>query len=122
MRFRHGITVTVLRETHTITGAVTLTEDGTIGSCGWSPAVQGITDNAETAELGFGYPQTITGRTLYTPPGAGLVAGHRVRFPDGTLWEVIGEVGPWRSPLTGWAPGDQAELRRVTVVTTGWRS
>lgn len=111
MRLPHGITITLLRETRDRVGDVTLTEDRTIPGCGWSPAVQGETDNTE---VGGARTQTITGRTLYLPPDAGITATHRVRFPDGSVWEVVGEIGPWRSPLTGWAPGDQAELRRVT--------
>ena len=109
--FPYGITITLLREQRDRTGDTTLVEDRVIEDCGWSPAVQGETDNAE---FGTRRVQTVTGRTLYLPPDSGLLATHRVRFPDNTLWEVVGEIGMWQSPLTGWYPGDQAELRRVT--------
>lgn len=110
MRFAHGITVTLLRETRDRLGDVTLVEDFSVPGCGWSPAVA---DKTDSTEIGGARTQTITGRTLRLPPDTGITATHRVRFPDGSVWEVDGEVGPWRSPLTGWAPGDQAKLRRV---------
>jgi hypothetical protein len=103
-------TVTLLLEVRDRLGNTTLVEDRQVPDCGWSPAVQGVTD---TAESGTGRTQTITGRTLYPPPNSGIRAVHRVRFEDGTVWEVIGDISPWKSFLTGWYPGDQCELRRV---------
>lgn len=113
MRFPYGETVTVLREVRNRVGDVTLVEDFTVSDCVWSPSAQGETNDVSNAERGGVGTQTITGRTLYLPPGSGVTAVHRVRFVDGSVWEVVGEVGPWRSPWTGWAPGDQVDLRRV---------
>lgn len=111
--FPHGQTVTLLAETRDRLGDVTLTEDGTVTGCAWAPrttssSVHGSTED-ERSRM-----QVTTGLTLFAPPGSGITAAHRVRLPDGTVWSVIGDPGAWRSPFTGWAPGDQVELERVT--------
>jgi hypothetical protein len=38
---------------------------------------------------------------------------HRVEI-DGIVYRVQGSPARWASPLTGWAPGTQVELDRVT--------
>jgi hypothetical protein len=107
-----GETITLLREQRDRLGDVVLVEEWDIENCAWSPAVQGETDTSETG--GF-RTQIITGRTLYLPPDSGIRAVHRVRFDsDGSIWEVVGDVSPWRSFLTGWYPGDQCVIRRVS--------
>lgn len=112
VRFPHGETVTVLREQRDpATGVTTLVDDRDIEGCGWSPSAQW---QANAFARDDSYAEVGTGRALYTPPGSGLVTGRRVRFPDGTVWEVNSDAGQWRSPLTGWVPGDHVNLKRVT--------
>jgi hypothetical protein len=52
------------------------------------------------------------GLTMYAPAGHGLTARHRVEVA-GVVYQVQGEPGSWRSPLTDWAAGDQIELDRT---------
>lgn len=54
----------------------------------------------------------IVGLTLYAPFGTDLVHTDQVDV-DGTLFEVEGEVGSWRNPLTGWEAGIEVALRRT---------
>lgn len=109
--FPFGEAVDLLQEHRDRLGNTTLVEVGQIDHVGWSPSVQGVTD---TSESQAGYTQIVTGRTIYLPPDSGVLASHRVRFQDGTVWEIVGDISPWRSFLSGWYPGDQATLRRVT--------
>jgi hypothetical protein len=59
----------------------------------------------------------IVGLTLYAPAGSDLRTRDRIEIPAGApnpgTYEIEGEPGEWRSPLTGWAPGVEAALRRV---------
>lgn len=106
MSFPHGQTVTVWQETVDRFGDVTVTGERQVGGCGVAPR----TSTENTA----GRVQVVTGLTLYAPPNSGIAATSRVRLADGTVWRVIGDPGRWQSPLTGWYPGDQVELERVT--------
>ncbi len=106
MSFPYGESVTVWREITDKFGDVTVVEQRTVDRCG----VEQHTSTEDNA----GRVRVATGRTLYTPPGAGITATSRVRLADGTTWRVAGDPGRWRSPLTGWSPGDQIELERVT--------
>ncbi|MGW4487859.1 hypothetical protein ACWEOE_28925 [Amycolatopsis sp. NPDC004368] len=59
--------------------------------------------------------QVDTMAVLYVPPGNPVIsAQHKVRFPDGSVWNVDGKPSPWSSPLTGWTPGGEVHIRRVT--------
>lgn len=54
-------------------------------------------------------------RTWYGPAGADVKAGDRLRDPQGIVWTVEGEPfdhGQNPHPLTGWAPGCFATIRR----------
>ncbi len=106
MPYAHGVTVTLLLETTDRHGDDTLTEVGTLTGCAWAPTTSTEDDN--------GRQQVIRGRTLYAPPSSGLTPQHRVRFPDNSVWRVDGEIGSWSSPFSGWAPGDEVHLERVT--------
>lgn len=115
MYFPHGETVTLLKEKRDRLGDMTLVEDVIVKGCAWSNEVQGVTG---TGEIDYLHTQVASARTLFLPPDSGISATHRVRFSDGTTWEVVGAtsaaIGRQRSPFTGWYPGDQAALRRVT--------
>jgi len=104
--FPYGETVTVWREITDKFGDVTVVEERTVAGCGVAPRTS-TEDNA-------GRVRVTTGITLYCPPGSGITATSRVRLPDGTVWRAVGTAGKWMSPLTGWYPGDQVELERVT--------
>ncbi len=59
--------------------------------------------------------QVTTTATLYVPPGSPAVtAQNKLRLPGGLVWEVAGSPSPWASPLTGWAPGAEIQIKRVT--------
>jgi hypothetical protein len=111
MIFPYSETITLLRENKNRFGDVVLVEERQVANCGYAPTVQGESD---TTEATFRHSTVITGRTLYLPPDSGVLPSHRVRFTDGSVWEIVGDVSPWRSFMTGWYPGDQAEIRRVT--------
>ena len=64
---------------------------------------------------------------LYPPVGADIRATDRVRRPavdpapaDGAdmrhraPWVVVGDPSPWRSPWSGWAPGQVVRIERQT--------
>ena len=105
-----GETVTVWLEERDRFGDVTVTGERTILGCAVAPRT-----SVEDVGSGSRPRATVTtGMTLYVPAGSGLTAQHRVRLADGTVWRVEGSPGRWRSPFTGWYPGDQIELERVT--------
>lgn len=112
MRNPYGVSVTVLLETEdrhgddTLTVDTTIGDDGVLADCAWAPATSSETED--------GRSQVIRGRTLYPPPDSGITPHHRIRFPDNSVWRVVGDVGEWRSPFTGRAPGDEVHLERVT--------
>ncbi|MER5671156.1 hypothetical protein [Pseudonocardia alni] len=56
----------------------------------------------------------IVGLTLYGPYGADIRAEDVVELEGGSRYEVVGEPGHWASPFTGWAPGCEVALERVT--------
>lgn len=57
--------------------------------------------------------QVIVGLTVFIPPGVDVPATDKARV-RGVLYEVDGEPGLYRSPLTGHASGTEVALRRVT--------
>lgn len=67
-----------------------------------------------STEVTGGQDTVTTAATLYAPAGTDLVPTDRVRRADGTVWQVDGQPRVWRSPFTGWQPGVEAPLRRVT--------
>lgn len=54
----------------------------------------------------------IVGLTLFAPYRTDLRHTDQVEV-DGVLYEVEGEPGRWRNPMTGWEAGIQAALRRA---------
>lgn len=107
VRFPHGETVTVLKEQRDpSTGVSALVADRALAGCAVEWFRREPVDQSREWQQSRGY--------LYTQPGSGLVAGERIRFADGTVWEVVVDADVWRSPFTGWTAGDRAALRRVT--------
>ena len=106
VRFLRGEPVTVLREQRDATSGIsTLVADRVLESVAWAPVGQETNDpSRERVE---------SRRTLFTPPGSSLRTGERIQFADGSVWEVMVDADVWRSPLTGWTPGDHVSLKRV---------
>lgn len=106
MRFPRGESVTVLVEQrNAATGVSVLVDDRMIDGCAVAPVGQENNDPARE--------RVESRRTLFTPPGSALRAGNRVRLTDGTVWEVMVDADLWRSPLTGWTPGDHVSLKQL---------
>jgi hypothetical protein len=55
-----------------------------------------------------------TGMTAYLPDVSGLTASHRIVRADGSVWRVSGTPAEWTNPFTGWEPGVQVEIDRVS--------
>jgi hypothetical protein len=108
VRFLRGETITVLKEQRDASSGVsTLVAARTLEGVAWAPV--GQETNIPSRE------QVESRRTLFTPPGSSLRAGERVQFVDGSVWEVAVDADVWRSPWTGWTPGDHVSLTRVTT-------
>lgn len=83
-----------------------------LAGCMFSP--RGSDEGRGAAGFGVASPNTvITGLTLYAPAESGIRPVDVIVRADGTRWQVVGEPGEWRSPFTGWLPGDQVALTRV---------
>lgn len=61
---------------------------------------------------GRGRAGVIVGLTLLTPFGVDLVRTDLVEV-DGELFKIEGDVGAWRSPLSGWEAGTETALIRA---------
>lgn len=108
--FPFGITVTVQRP---VEGAITRHGDTVyadhhdIEGCAMAPRYSNEDNTNRTS--------VITGFSLFGPPGSDILAIDRVRTPDGNIYRVVGEAAHWGPhPMTGWAPGFEAALERVT--------
>ncbi len=55
----------------------------------------------------------IVGLTVYAPAGTDVSSSDRLRI-RGDDHEVVGEIGVWHSPFTGWEPGVVINTTRVT--------
>lgn len=67
----------------------------------------------------IGYESTNSRDTVITQPHAYLPAGTAVPTTSvlvirGLRYEVDGTANEWRSPFTGWEPGIDVPLRKVT--------
>lgn len=54
-----------------------------------------------------------TSMSLYASPGADVLPHDRIRARSG-LWQVEGEVADWRNALTGWNPGVEFRIGKVS--------
>lgn len=67
----------------------------------------------ESPEIdGRGRNGVIVGLTLFAPYGADLRYTDQVEV-DGELYDIEGEPGRWRNPLTSWEAGTQVALTRA---------
>lgn len=78
-------------------------------SPGWGFAPRGGDERSEPD-----MPVVIAGLTGYGPPDAEVLPTDRLEV-RGDVYEVVGEVGVWRSPFTGWEPGVEVALRRSYI-------
>jgi hypothetical protein len=102
-----GVTVEVISRVRGQHGDTTRVPKGSIAGCGFAPS-SSTEDNDRKAQVD-------TTASLYIPPGSLAVSAQDViRFPNGDEWQVDGEPLMWFSPLTGWAPGGEVRIRRVT--------
>jgi len=107
VNFPYSVTVTASRPAGTDRhGDPLLAATHTVEGCAWAPR-----SSAEQHDTGN---SVIVGRTLYAPAGADISPVDTVTFPDGSRWQVEGDVGDWTSPFTGWAAGIEVALRRVS--------
>lgn len=107
--FRFGRTVEVHRSPgRQKFGDVTRVKHHEIENCGIAPRYS--TDATEGNSS-----RVIVGFSFYGPHGADVLADDRIITPwDGNAYDVEGEVCEWISPFSGWSPGVEAALRRVT--------
>lgn len=104
--FPFGITVEVHRSMQVKHGDRTYVLSHTIAGCAMAPRYSNeVTDRRSAVIVGF---------SLYGPPGSDILAKDRIRTPDGNFYHVVGEAAEWTSPMTGWRPGFEAALERVT--------
>lgn len=54
-----------------------------------------------------------TGMSLYAGPGVDVLPQDRIRARSG-LWRVEGEVADWTNALTGWNPGVEFRVAKVS--------
>lgn len=91
----------------------------TIDGCAWSPRMR------EAFELEDATRATVVeGLQLYGPPQSGIEADDVVVLPPvldlvgkpekRRTYRVVGEIGEWFNPLTGWYPGFEVALERVS--------
>lgn len=107
--FPFGTTVTVQRGTREKFGDIVYADHHTIAGCALAPRYSTeLTDNQN---------QVIVGFSLFGPPQTGdnrVFADDRIKTPDGNTYRVVGEAAEWFHPITGWNPGFEAALERVT--------
>lgn len=66
-----------------------------------------------SSERDQGQAQVVVGLTVFVPPGVEVRATDRMRV-RGAVYQVDGEPGTYRSPLTGTTSGTEVALSRVT--------
>lgn len=114
MKFPFGFTLTVLLQEVDRHGDRTPTSDFTISGCAFAPG--GSFEDTD------GRNQLTRRGTVYLPSGIHQVpATAKLVIPASvtgdtadTTWEVEGDKEYWRSPLSGWQPGSELPVKRVT--------
>lgn len=71
-----------------------------------------IAPSSSTEPVSVDRQQVITSMSLYCGAGSDVLPEDRIRARSG-LWQVEGEVGDWRNPFTGWAPGAEFRVKKV---------
>ena len=78
-----------------------------------STVVAGAFAPGGSTEQVQGQNVVITQPTLYLPPGTDVSAVDAIDI-DGDRFEVDGTPTDWVNPFTGWNPGVEVRLKRVT--------
>lgn len=119
--FPFGITVTLMavasidRHGDKIMGAET-----DIPNCAFAPSPSGTArGSSEDTEQG---DQVIRDGMLFLPPTSPHILpnakmrlpGEATGEPAATTWQVDGSQANWANPWTGWNPGREIRIRRVT--------
>lgn len=113
--FAYGITVQVADPSEDDWGDDTPGTPRSISGCVFYPRFSSeAEDNRNTV---------IVGGVLLAPFGTQISPRSVVTLPEhpmvppalwGTHWRVEGQPGGWASPFTGWKPGTEVALERVT--------
>jgi SPP1 family predicted phage head-tail adaptor len=109
MDFPYGITVTLIRRAivEDEYGDATPVEVETVlTSCAFAPASS--SENVATGQIAV-----VTKDRLFVPYDTTINADDEFEI-DGKRYRIDGNPGPWRSPFTGWTPGTEVALERVT--------
>lgn len=106
MNFLFTVTVEVWRATRVRFGDVERAKHHEIEGCVLVPRY--------STEAGDNTNRVIVGFSIYAPPGADVLADDWIKAPDGNTYNVVGEAVAWKNPFTGWTPGVEAALQRVT--------
>lgn len=89
----------------------------TIDNCAWGPRMRDSREYDDSQRMAV-----ITGLQLYGPPMPDIEPDDHIILPHvmglpaeekKRTYRVIGEVGEWRSPFTGWHPGFECSMERV---------
>lgn len=78
----------------------------TVGGTGWDPGTS--TENVQGGDLVIQLPR------FFLPSGTVVSPLDAIRRANGRTYEVVGEPGDYRNPMTGWEPGVVVNVRRVT--------
>lgn len=109
MSYAYGERVTIYREKRDRFGTVTRADETELDGVALAPR----TSSETGADLRSAVVRS--GLTMFVPTDAvRLTAAHRVIRADGSEWRVQGLPAVWCNPHTGWQPGIQVEIDRVT--------
>jgi len=114
--FAHGKTATIVRQVPGGTDEYGDPIPGTtirvdVPGCGWAPRSAGAGPSSEDIH-DRGRQGVIVGLTLYMPAGTDLRHTDQVEL-EGLLYDVEGDPGEWRNPLSGREAGLEVALRRA---------
>lgn len=108
MTFPFGRSVSLVRRSKSGTDAY-----GNDAFTTTSTVVRGAFAPGGSTEQVQGQNVLITQPTLYLPAGTDVSSVDAVDI-DGDRFEVDGSPNDWTSPFTGWSPGVEVRLKRVT--------
>ena len=111
---RHGETVTRLRRQMVLDP---YSGEQTQGS--WESASELVIEGVAIAPASSvepavdGRQQVVTAMSVYGAQGLDILPADRIRARSG-LWDVVGDEQAWSNPFTGWAPGSEYGIKKVS--------
>jgi hypothetical protein len=72
-----------------------------------------IAPSSSTEPVSDARQQVITQMSIYCAPTDDVLPKDRIRARSG-LWSVEGEVADWKNALTGWNPGAEFRIKKVS--------